>query len=612
MLSSVRLKNRSFANLTNIRIFMYTLPFKPLHTIWLKAAVAGSIWASTEIILGSFLHNLKVPFSGTFLAFIGVFLMVAFLQYWNDKGLIWRAGLICALMKSISPSAVIIGPMTGIMMEALLLQWMISLFGNRIFAYMLGGGLAVFSALVHKVTNLLIMYGFDFIGILKALYQYLLKQSGWQGLSATALLFWISGIYLAAGMIAALLGYLSGRRAGRNLKQDSPLSAITLAQTNPLFNESGKQSYSRWLLLLNIVLITGILLLINLNLWIPGSLAAVSFLSFCFIRYRHSLKRLRKPTFWIYFFVITFVATFLWKGIPKEGIWYSDGLVTGLRMNLRALIIMVGFAAISAELKNPIIKSVLYSRGFASLYQALSLAFSALPGIIEDQKGLKSLFRNGAMEFLFRKSGQLLEIFQHEHATRPDVVIVTGDVRQGKTTFTGQLVKILREKGIRTGGFLATGIQEYGQRTGFNLLDLKTGREFPLCSTIPDENRIRYGRYYFDPQAFEEGRFLISPENLRDCDLVIIDEVGPLELNNQGWNEPIEQLCSVKKPLQLWIIRKSLVKAASRKWNTANLYVFDIAADSPSDCALWISKMLHTSTPAHQHTSTLAHQKPNN
>lgn len=571
---------------------MHTLPFTPLRTIWLKAAVAGSIWASTEIILGSFLHNLKVPFSGTFLAFIGVFLMVAFLQFWNEKGLIWRAGLICALMKSISPSAVIIGPMTGIMMEALLLQWMLSLFGNRLFAGLLGGALAVFSALVHKVTNLLIMYGFDFIQILKALYHYLLKQSGWKGLSAFELILWISAIYLASGMLAALLGYLSGKRAVRNLQHTGPLPSIALAQTNPLFNESGKQPYSRWLLVMNILFILGILLLINLNQWIPGGIAALLFLSFCFIRYRHSLKRLRKPTFWIYFFVITFVATFLWKGIPREGFWYSDGLVTGLRMNLRALIIMVGFAAISAELKNPIIKSVLYSRGFASLYQALSLAFAALPGIIEDHRGMKSLFRNGAMEHLFRKSGQLLEQFQHEHATRPDVVMVTGEVRQGKTTFTGELVKILREKGIRTGGFLATGIHTHGQRTGFNLVDLKTDREIPLCSTTPDENRIRYGRYYFDPRAFEEGRQLLTPDNLQDCDLVILDEVGPLELNNQGWNESIEQLCSAKKPLQLWVIRKSLVKAASRKWNTANLYVFDISEDSPGDCGLWVCKML--------------------
>ena len=51
---------------------MEKLIHKPLNPIWLKAAVVGSIWASIEIILGSFLHNLKIPLSGTILSFIAM------------------------------------------------------------------------------------------------------------------------------------------------------------------------------------------------------------------------------------------------------------------------------------------------------------------------------------------------------------------------------------------------------------------------------------------------------------------------------------------------------------------------------------------------------------
>jgi len=39
-----------------------SLEGKPLPDIWLKAAMLGSLWASVEIILGSFLHNLHIPF----------------------------------------------------------------------------------------------------------------------------------------------------------------------------------------------------------------------------------------------------------------------------------------------------------------------------------------------------------------------------------------------------------------------------------------------------------------------------------------------------------------------------------------------------------------------
>ena len=84
---------------------------------WIKAAVIGSIWAAIEIIGGSFLHNLKIPFSGTFLSMIAVFMLVAFSMHWKERGIIIRAGIIAALMKSISPSAVILGPMFAIFME---------------------------------------------------------------------------------------------------------------------------------------------------------------------------------------------------------------------------------------------------------------------------------------------------------------------------------------------------------------------------------------------------------------------------------------------------------------------------------------------------------------
>lgn len=34
---------------------------------WLLAAIIGSIWASIEIIIGSFLHNLRLPMTGIML-----------------------------------------------------------------------------------------------------------------------------------------------------------------------------------------------------------------------------------------------------------------------------------------------------------------------------------------------------------------------------------------------------------------------------------------------------------------------------------------------------------------------------------------------------------------
>src|SRR5664280_40231 len=116
---------------------MQIIPGKPLSQIWLKASVVGSIWASVEIILGSFLHNLKFPLSGMILSFISVWFLISFLQIWKENGLIMRAGIICALMKSISPSAFILGPMIGIFIEAILIELFILILGKNLIGYCL-------------------------------------------------------------------------------------------------------------------------------------------------------------------------------------------------------------------------------------------------------------------------------------------------------------------------------------------------------------------------------------------------------------------------------------------------------------------------------------------
>ncbi|MCB0476255.1 MAG: hypothetical protein KDC69_11310, partial [Flavobacteriaceae bacterium] len=114
-----------------------------LSDVWIKASIIGTTWAASEIVLGSFLHNLKIPFSGNILAGIGIILLISVSYVWKDKGLFWRAGLICALMKTLSPSAVIFGPMIAIFSQSLLLEASTRLFGRSVLGFVTGAMLAM-------------------------------------------------------------------------------------------------------------------------------------------------------------------------------------------------------------------------------------------------------------------------------------------------------------------------------------------------------------------------------------------------------------------------------------------------------------------------------------
>jgi len=568
---------------------MQEIPAKPLSEIWLKASVLGSIWASVEILLGSFLHNLKIPFSGMLLSFISVWLLISFLQIWKHNGLVIRAGVICALMKSISPSAVIMGPMIGIMTEALLVELFILLFGKNIIGYLFAGAIAVVSTLIHKVVSLLIMYGLDFLKILTDLYHFAVKQIGLSSLSPVTLLFVITSIYILLGIAGALAGYFSGRRY--KLKQIPAQNdeEIRLKIKNQFADQSNGQSYSILLLFLNIIFIVLILFLLNQSYNITAVIAGMTYLAFCVVKYRNSLRRLKKITFWVSFIIITFAAAFLWNGFSNGAFFSLDGFIIGLRMNARAVIIITGFAGISVELRNPIIKSVLYDKGFGSLYQSLNLAFSALPFIISNLSKQGSTSSSGitrkSLNGLFFQADSLLNAFEKEHTRRPEIVIITGDIHQGKTSVAQSVVSMLIEKGIRIGGFLAIGKDIDGVRTGFSIKEIDSGETMLLCSIEEDENSVKTGHYYFNEAAMKWGDTILAPENLDSKELVVVDELGPLELEGKGWSAAIEKVCEQKSLPHLWIVRKSIVGKIARKWNVGNIYVFDIAVDTPDDIA---------------------------
>jgi hypothetical protein len=123
---------------------------------WIKASIVGTIWAASEIVLGSFLHNLKVPFSGNILTAIGIVILISVSYIWTEKGLFWRAGLICAIMKTMSPSAIIFGPMIAIFSEAVLLEISVRLLGKTFAGNILGGMLAMSWNLFQRIMNFII------------------------------------------------------------------------------------------------------------------------------------------------------------------------------------------------------------------------------------------------------------------------------------------------------------------------------------------------------------------------------------------------------------------------------------------------------------------------
>ena len=87
------------------------------------------------------------------------------------------------------------------------------------------------------------------------------------------------------------------------------------------------------------------------------------------------------------------------------------------------------------------------------------------------------------------------------------------------------------------------------------------------------------------------GEEVLSPENLCNKQLIVIDEIGPLELSDKGWSSSIEKLVSTSKIPHLWVVRKSILKKVIRKWNIGNVYIFDIEDSNLQEAQMKINEI---------------------
>jgi hypothetical protein len=124
--------------------------------------VFGALWGAIEMSLGSFLHIMNVPMTGMFMSAAGLTIALIGRLFVNRLGATFFIGVIAALLKMFSIGGVVIWPVFGILMEALLADAVLTLLRqpNRI-AFTLAGGVGVTWTLIHPFVSQGILVGRD-------------------------------------------------------------------------------------------------------------------------------------------------------------------------------------------------------------------------------------------------------------------------------------------------------------------------------------------------------------------------------------------------------------------------------------------------------------------
>ncbi len=554
-----------------------------LNDLWLKSAALGSLWASNEIILGSFLHNIRLPLSGTIMSFFSVVFIIAFISRWPTKGLIVRAGLIAALMKSMAPSAIILGPMIGIIVEALILEAFFRLSKGKTYLMFIGGSLAVSEVLFQKVGTLIVSFGWDIVKILESLYNFVDKQLVGVAINGNTALILLLAIYFLIGILATYIGKKAGKLSCK-LERDIAAVPIFIQKKNKaIFNQEQDNVYSWWLLLAHILVFILGLYLINSLKWYFALLYVSIYFIIISLWYKKAFSHLKRFSFWVVFIIITLLAGLLFNHQSTGEYFSLEGLLIGIKMNIRAALVVVSFAAIGKELKSPVIKAILYQRGMQNFYRALSLAFGILPESLKAFPSAKEMLSspvNLIAKLLLYAENLIAELERRDKALVP-VIIISGNIQEGKTTFVQKVVNRLDRKNIALNGFLSKVIYSGNNRIGYRLKPINSTYEEVLCKMEEEKGWIRQGKFYFNPEVINRGNDILNAID-STTQLTIIDEIGPLESKSKGWAPAIQRISEEAISPMLWVVRESLVKKISRKWPVGNIYFFRLSDDLPA------------------------------
>ena len=92
----------------------------------------------------------------------------------------------------------------------------------------------------------------------------------------------------------------------------------------------------------------------------------------------------------------------------------------------------------------------------------------------------------------------------------------------------------------KAGGFYTEEIRTKGARQGFRLVTLD-GRD-AILAHVDNHSQYRVGKYGVDIDSMERVGVPAIHKALQQCDLVVVDEIGKMELFSASFREAVSQI----------------------------------------------------------------------
>jgi len=133
---------------------------------------------------------------------------------------------------------------------------------------------------------------------------------------------------------------------------------------------------------------------------------------------------------------------------------------------------------------------------------------------------------------------------------------ITGLPGSGKTYALLRVIEMLKEEELSIGGMIDEPIEESRKKTGFTVRNLLTGEQQVFASTTI-ESKIMVGKIGVDLEKLEETGVKAIKDAIEQCDIIVIDEVGKMEVESEAFVAAVKESLEADKPMIITLHKKS-------------------------------------------------------
>lgn len=133
---------------------------------------------------------------------------------------------------------------------------------------------------------------------------------------------------------------------------------------------------------------------------------------------------------------------------------------------------------------------------------------------------------------------------------------ITGLPSVGKTSTLLKIVHNLEAKRRIVGGMVTEEIQKDGERVGFKVTNWLTKEEGVLAHVDMDSD-VEVAKYGVNVESLENIGVQAIEQAIKEAEVIVIDEVGKMEMESDNFVKAVEAALDTDKPLLMTLHKKS-------------------------------------------------------